>query len=119
MPTSSSSSTPWLRSWTCLTASHESTGDLSVVNALDANDPFRGIEQTSRPGLHGTGRRVGNASAGDRADLASVPDQQRKGIEAIRETLKTVSRVIDTDRQQRIAQERLAHGQKKDKGISR
>ena len=48
-----------------------------------------------------------------------MPEQQRKGFEAAREILKTVSGVIDTDRQQRIAQERLAQGQKKDKGISR
>ena len=65
-------------------------------------------------------KRLGpNVSADDRAALTSVPEQQRKSFEAVRETLKTVSRVIDTDRQQRIAQERLAQGQKKDKGISR
>ena len=65
-------------------------------------------------------KRLGpNVSAGDRAALASVPEQQRKGFDAARETLKTVSRAIDTDRSQHIAQERLAQGQKKDKGISR
>ena len=65
-------------------------------------------------------KRLGpNVAVGDRAALASVPDQQRKSFEAARETLKTVSRAIDTDRNQRIAQERLAQGQTKDKGISR
>ena len=65
-------------------------------------------------------KRLGpNVSAGDRAALASVPEQQRKTFEAVRETLKTVSRAIDTDRSQRIAQERLAQVQKKKKGISR
>ncbi len=60
-----------------------------------------------------------NVSAGDRAALASVPEHQRKGFEAIRETLKTVTRAMDADRSHRIAQDRLAQGQKKDKGIAR
>lgn len=65
-------------------------------------------------------KRLGpNVAVGDRAALASVPDQQRKSFEAVRETLKTHSRAIDKDRNQRIAQERLAQGQKKDKGITR
>ena len=65
-------------------------------------------------------KRLGpNVSAGDRAALASVPEPQRKGFEVAREILTTVSRVIDTARQQRIVQERLAHGQRKDKGITR
>ena len=65
-------------------------------------------------------RRLGpNVAVGDRAALASVQDHQRKSFEAARDTLKTVTRAIDTDRNQRIAQERLAQGQKKDKGITR
>ena len=69
-------------------------------------------------------KRLGpNVSASDHAALASVPDQQRKGFGAARETLKIVSRAVDTDRQQRIARERLAQVQKKEKekekGISR
>ena len=58
-------------------------------------------------------------SAGDRATLASVPERQRKSFEVARETIKTITRAMDTDRQHRIAHERLAQGQKKDKGISR
>ena len=65
-------------------------------------------------------KRLGpNVSAGDHTALASLLEQLRKGFEAVRETLKSVSRVVDTDRRQCIRQERLAHGQKKDKGISR
>jgi Ti-type conjugative transfer relaxase TraA len=65
-------------------------------------------------------KRLGpNVSAGDRAALASVPEPQRKTFEAARETIKTVTRAMDTDRQQRVVQERLAQGQKKDKGIAR
>jgi hypothetical protein len=65
-------------------------------------------------------KRLGpNVSASDRAAVASVPEQHRKSFEAARDTLKTVSRVVDTDRQQRVAQERLAQVQKKDKGITR
>lgn len=60
-----------------------------------------------------------NVSVANRSALASVPDQHRKSFEAARDTLKMVSRAVDTDRQQRIAQERLAQGQKKDKGITR
>ena len=58
-------------------------------------------------------KRLGpNVSAGDRAALASVPEQQRKGFEAALETLKTVARVTNTDRQQRIAVERLVQSQR-------
>jgi len=65
-------------------------------------------------------RRLGpNVSPADPAALASVPDQQRRSFEAVRETLKTVSRVIETDRGQRIALERLVQSQRKDVDISR
>jgi BID domain of Bartonella effector protein (Bep) len=65
-------------------------------------------------------KRLGpNVSAGDPAALASVPVKHRKTFEDARESVKTVTRAIDTDRQQRIAQERLVQVQKKDKGITR
>ena len=65
-------------------------------------------------------KRLGpNVLASDHAALTAVPDQQRKGFEAARETLETVSRVVDTDRQQRVAQARLVQGQKLDKSIAR
>ena len=65
-------------------------------------------------------KRLGpNVSPADQAALASVPDQQRRSFEAVRETLKTVSRVIDTDRSQRLTLERLAQSPRKDVDISR
>ena len=65
-------------------------------------------------------KRLGpNVAVNDRAALASVPDDQRKSFEAARETLKTVSRAVATDQQQRIAQERLVQSQKLGKGITR
>jgi hypothetical protein len=65
-------------------------------------------------------RRLGpNVSADDPAALASVPDQNRKSFDAARDTIKVVTRVIDTDRQQRIAQERLAQVQERNDRITR
>ena len=58
-------------------------------------------------------KRLGpNVAVGDRAALASVPKLHRTSCEAAPETLKTVSRAVATDRQRRVAQERLMKSQK-------
>ena len=99
-------------------------GLTKIKNAVAFDSAVKALPDVTKAELRAfetaLSKRLGpNVSAGDHAALASVPEQQRKGFEAAREILKTVSGVIDTDRQQRIAQERLAQGQKKDKGISR
>ena len=65
-------------------------------------------------------KRLGpNVTTRDRAALASVPEANRKNFETARETLGIIARAVATDRQQRVAQERLAETQQQSNKITR
>ena len=65
-------------------------------------------------------KRLGpNVAAGDHAVLASVPEKHRSRFEAARENIEIVRRVVETDRRQRIDQQRILAGQKLGNGITR
>ena len=66
-----------------------------------------------------TKRLSPNVTARDQAAFASVPEANRKDFETARETLGIIARAVATDRQQRVAQQRIAENQQQSNKITR